>query len=80
MTQAQLQNSSVLAEIAFNAFTQELELTMQAFTSRNALLDAQAGARAQVESNYLAGVQQLQENQSGHMYNPFQTVFLPITQ
>ena len=62
MTQAQLQNSSVLAEIAFNAFTQELELTMQAFTSRNALLDAQAGARAQVESNYLAGVQQLQEN------------------
>ena len=62
MAQAQAQNSSVLAEIAFNAFTQELELTMQAFTSRNALLDAQAGARAQVESNYLAGVQQLQEN------------------
>lgn len=63
MAQAQLQNSSVLAEIAFNAFTQELELTMQAFTSRNALLDAQASAREQVESNYLSAVQQLQESQ-----------------
>lgn len=62
MAQAQAQNSSVLAEIAYKAFTQELELTMQAFTSRNALLEAQAGARAQVESDYLAGVQQLQEN------------------
>lgn len=63
MTQAQLQNSSVLAEIAFNAFTQELELAMQAFTSRNSLLEAQANARAQVESNYLTAVQQLQEAQ-----------------
>ena len=63
MAQAQAQNSSVLAEIAYKAFTQELELTMQAFTSRNALLEAQIGARAQVESDYLAGVQQLQENQ-----------------
>lgn len=63
MTQAQLQNSSVLAEIAFNAFTQELELAMQAFTSRNSLLEAQANARAQVQSNYLTAVQQLQEAQ-----------------
>ena len=62
MAQAQLQNSSVLAEIAYKTFTQELELTMQAFTSRNALLEAQESARGQVESNYLAGVQQLQEN------------------
>ena len=63
MAQAQAQNSSVLAEIAYKTFTQELELTMQAFTSRNALLEAQESARGQVESNYLAGVQQLQENQ-----------------
>lgn len=63
MAQAQAQNSSVLAEIAYNAFVKETELAMQAFTSRNALLEAQASARAQVESNYLAGVQQLQENQ-----------------
>lgn len=62
MAQAQAQNSSVLAEIAYKTFTQELELTMQAFTSRNALLEAQESARGQVESNYLAGVQQLQEN------------------
>lgn len=63
MAQAQLQNSSALAEIAYNAFVKETELAMQAFTSRNALLEAQAGARAQVESNYLAGVEQLQESQ-----------------
>ena len=62
MAQAQAQNSSVLAEIAYKTFTQELELTMQAFTNRNALLEAQESARGRVESNYLAGVQQLQEN------------------
>lgn len=62
MAQAQAQNSSVLAEIAYNAFVKETELAMQAFTSRNALLEAQENARAQVQNNYLAGVQQLQEN------------------
>ena len=62
MAQAQAQNSSVLAEIAYNAFVQETELAMQAFTSRNALLDAQTNARAQVESNYMTAAQQLQDN------------------
>ena len=62
MAQAELQNSSVLAEIAFNALVQETELTMQAFVSRNTLLDEQENARAQVEKNYLSAVGQLQGN------------------
>lgn len=62
ITQAQLQNSSVLAEIAYNAFVKETELAMQAFTSRNALLEAQENARSQIESNYLAMLEQLKEN------------------
>jgi hypothetical protein len=62
MAQAQAQNSSVLAEIAYNAFVKETELAMQAFTSRNALLEAQVSARAQVESNYMTAAQRLQEN------------------
>lgn len=62
MAQAQAQNSSVLAEIAYNAFVQETELAMQAFASRNALLEAQTNARAQVESNYMTAAQRLQDN------------------
>lgn len=63
ITQAKLQNNSVLAEIAFNALQQKLTLEMQMFTNRNSLLDAQASARAQVESNYLDVLEQLEENQ-----------------
>lgn len=63
MAQAQAQNNSVLAEIAFNALQQKLTLEMQMFTNRNSLLDAQASARAQVESNYLDVLEQLEENQ-----------------
>ena len=62
MKQAELQNSSVLAEIAFNALQQKLSLEMQMFTDRNSLLDAQANARAQVEGNYLKVLEQLEEN------------------
>lgn len=63
LAQARLQNNAALAEIAFNAFTQELELNMQAFNSRNALLEAQASAKAGVQSNYLDVLEQLQEDQ-----------------
>ena len=58
MTQAQLQNSSVLAEIAYKAFTQEVTLIAERFTSRNALLEAKANEIAQVEGNYLYAVKQ----------------------
>lgn len=59
MTQAQAQNSSVLAEIAYKAFTQEVTLIAERFTRQNALLEAKANEIAQVESNYLNALKQM---------------------
>lgn len=63
ITQAKLQNNSALAEIAFNTLQKKLALEAQMFTNRNSLLDAQANARAQVESNYLDVWEQLNAEQ-----------------
>lgn len=49
ITEARLQNSSVLAEIAYNAYQQQLELSLQGFQYKNDLL--LEGANKQLEIN-----------------------------
>lgn len=50
--EAQLQNNSKLAEIAYNAMWQELELTLQGFQHKNQLLEQQANKKLEVDSMY----------------------------
>lgn len=49
---AQLQNSSALAEIAYNALQTELELSLQGFQYKNSLLQAQLDAKNETEDRY----------------------------
>ena len=49
---ARLQNNSVLAEIAYQALQQQLELSLQGFQYKNQLLNEKANQKAQIESRY----------------------------
>lgn len=52
ITEARLQNNSVLAEIAYNALQQQLELSLQGFQYKNQLLLAQADKKTELENTY----------------------------
>ena len=52
ITQARLQNSSALAEIAYNALQQQLELSLQGFQYKNQLILEKANKKTQLESEY----------------------------
>lgn len=52
ITQAQLQNSSALAEIAFNSLQQQFQLSLQGFQYKNDLLFAKADAKNSIKSDY----------------------------
>ena len=49
---AQLQNNSALAEIAYNALQQQLELSLQGFQYKNQLLIEQANKKMEVDNAY----------------------------
>lgn len=52
MTEARLQNSSILAEIAYNALQKRLELSLQGFQYKNTLILEQANKKLEVEQMY----------------------------
>jgi hypothetical protein len=52
MTEARLQNSSILAEIAYNALQKRLELSLAGFQYKNTLLLEQANKKLEVEQMY----------------------------
>ena len=52
--EAQLQNSSALAEIAYQALQTKLELSLQGFQYKNTLLQAQLEMKNQTEDRYYA--------------------------
>lgn len=57
ITQARLQNSSVLAEIAYSTLQQQLELSLQGFQYKNQLLLEQANRKLEVDQMYYARYQ-----------------------
>lgn len=57
ITEARLQNNSVLAEIAYQALQKELELSLQGFQYKNTLIQAKADRKTQVNSEYYARYQ-----------------------
>jgi hypothetical protein len=65
MTEARLQNNSALAEIAYKALQQQLELSLQGFQYKNQLLIDKANKKLEVENNY---------------YNRYQDVLAQINQ
>lgn len=54
---AQLQNNSKLAEIAYNALQQQLSLSLQGFQYKNDLLEKQANKKLEVDQMYYARYQ-----------------------
>ena len=54
---AQLQNNSILAEIAYNALQQQLELSLQGFQYKNELLREQASKAQAISDTYHARYQ-----------------------
>lgn len=52
ITEARLQNNSVLAEIAYNALQQQLELSLQGFQYKNTLLLEKANKKTELENTY----------------------------
>jgi hypothetical protein len=52
MTEARLQNNTVLAEIAYEALQQQLELSLQGFQYKNSLILEQASKKLEVENLY----------------------------
>ena len=52
ITEARLQNNSILAEIAYEAQKQQLELNLQGFQYRNQLLLDKTNQKTQLEQNY----------------------------
>lgn len=50
--EAQLQNSSILAQIAFESLQKQLELSLQGFQYKNTLILEKANARRQIQSLY----------------------------
>lgn len=57
--EAQLQNNSILAEIAYNALKTQLELDLQGFQYKNSLLENQLNQRMNVENMYNTKWQQV---------------------
>lgn len=55
--EARLQNSTVLAEIAYNALQQQLELSLQGFQYKNTLVLEKANKKFEVENSYYARYQ-----------------------
>ena len=49
---AQLQNNSALAEIAYNALQKQLELGLQGFQYKNSLLESQLNTQQTIENTY----------------------------
>lgn len=52
ITEARLQNNSILAEIAYTALQQQLELSLQGFQYKNQLISEKLGAKNSVSSEY----------------------------
>ena len=52
MKDAQLQNSSILAEIAHNALQEQLELSLQSFQYKNNLILEQANKKLEIDNMY----------------------------
>lgn len=52
ITEARLQNNSVLAEIAYNALQQQLELALQGMQYKNQLLETQANKQLEIKNMY----------------------------
>ena len=52
ITEARLQNNSVLAEIAFEALQKQLELSLQGFQYKNTLVLAKSDKKTEVERDY----------------------------
>lgn len=52
ITEARIQNNSVLAEIAYQALQQQLELSLQGFQYKNSLLIEQANQKTNIENTY----------------------------
>lgn len=52
ITQARLQNNAALAEIAYNALQQQLELSLQGFQYKNQLLLDKASKKLEIENSY----------------------------
>ena len=50
--EAQLQNNSILAEIAYNALQTQLELSLQGFQYKNTLLTERLNTKLQIDQNY----------------------------
>lgn len=57
ITEARLQNNSVLAEIAYEALQKQLELSLQGFQYKNQLILEKSNARTEVENTYYARYQ-----------------------
>ena len=52
ITDARLQNNSVLAEIAYEALQQQLELSLQGFQYKNQLIETQANKMLEIKNMY----------------------------
>lgn len=57
ITQARLQNNSLLAEIAFNTLQASLELSLQGFQYKNTLLQSKADAKRDINNTYYSRYQ-----------------------
>lgn len=57
ITEARLQNNSILAEIAYEALQKQLELSLQGFQYKNQLIIEKANKKTQLESEYYARYQ-----------------------
>lgn len=59
--EAQLQNSSKLAEIAYNALQKSLELSLQGFQYKNTLIEAQINKQQEIDNTYYQRWQNVQQ-------------------
>jgi hypothetical protein len=57
ITEARLQNNSILAEIAFEALQKQLELSLQGFQYKNTLILDKAEKKRQIDSEYYSRYQ-----------------------
>lgn len=57
ITQARLQNNSLLAEIAFNTLQTSLELSLQGFQYKNTLVQDKAAAAREIDNTYYSRYQ-----------------------
>jgi hypothetical protein len=57
ITEARLQNNSILAEIAAQALEQQLKISLEGFQYKNTLIQAKTERKTQIESEYYARYQ-----------------------